>query len=447
MLLKFKEFVEKELQLTISDRILLTVSGGADSVLMLYLFSKAGYDCGIAHCNFHLRDKESDSDEELVSKLAQKYNFPFYKSDFNTIAYANENGISIEMAARDLRYTWFEKIRNGNNYKFIATAHHQDDVIETCFINLVRGTGIRGLTGFSQKRNMIIRPILFADRNSIMEFIEKEKLEFREDKSNSDVKIIRNNLRHNIIPLFNKINPSYKQSIIQSIGNLSDAEFLMNQEILRIKTDIIETKGNHIYLNINKLLHLVRPEIYLFELIQTFGFNRSQVSDMVKTLESAPGKVFRSKTHELVKDRSFLIINKISIETESIKYIHPNDDKIKITSNIELNIRFMEKQPGFKIPKEANIAAIDFEKLKFPLKIRKWEQGDYFFPLGMNQKKKISDFLIDQKHSLIEKQEIYLLMSDNDVVWIIGKRIDNRFKITEDTTGILMVKIESEDLE
>jgi tRNA(Ile)-lysidine synthase len=441
MLSDFKKFIKEELQLTKDDKILLAVSGGADSVLMLYLFWKAGYNCGIAHCNFHLRDKDSDFDEELVSKLALKYNYSFFKIDFNTMQYVEENGISIEMAARELRYTWFEKIRKENNYKFIATAHHQDDLIETFFINLTRGTGIRGLSGFNQKKNAIIRPILFANRSSIHQFIKKYNLEFREDRTNSETKYIRNKFRHNILPLFTEINPSYKQNILQTIKNLQDAELLMNNELNHVFKRLVSNKDEITHVNINKLTEYKDIHPYLFEILQPFGFNNDQINNIEKVLHQESGKMFMSKTHKLVKDRDKLIIAPIDENFSLPIIITEKMDFANLPLGKQLNLNYLNKNSEFVISKEPEYATLDADKLKFPLEIRKWEQGDHFFPIGMRQKKKISDFLIDEKINLIDKQNTLLLLSDNQVVWIIGKRIDNRFKITDMTSKVLQLQI------
>jgi tRNA(Ile)-lysidine synthase len=441
MLSDFKKFIEKELELTKGDKILLAVSGGADSVLMLYLFWKAGYNCGIAHCNFHLRDKDSDFDEELVSKLALKYNYPFFKIDFNTTQYAEEKGISIEMAARELRYTWFEKIRKENDYKFIATAHHQDDLIETFFINLTRGTGIRGLSGFDQKKNAIIRPILFANRSSIHQFIKKHNLEFREDRTNSETKFIRNKFRHNILPLFTEINPSYKQNILQTIKNLQDAELLMNNELNHAFKKVVSSKDEITYVNISKLTEYKDIHPYLFEILQPYGFNNDQVINIEKVLYDESGKVFISKSHKLVKDRNTLVIAPIDENFSLPIIITKKTDLVNLPFYKQLILKYLKNNSEFVISKEPEYATLDADKLKFPLEIRKWEQGDYFFPIGMKQKKKLSDFLIDEKINLIDKQNTLLLLSDNQVVWIIGKRIDNRFKITDQSTNILQIRI------
>ena len=308
MITNFKNFIENKLKIDSNNRILLAVSGGADSIAMLHLFSKTGYQCGIAHCNFHLRGNDSDLDESFVKNLAANYQIPFYKTDFETREYALKNGISIEMAARELRYAWFEKIRQENNFHYIATAHHQDDLIETFFINLTRGTGIRGLTGFRQKKDRIIRPMLFTNRETINQFIEEEKLEYRVDVSNSDIKIIRNKFRHVILPALEEMNKAYRQNILQSIENLHDAEILMNSEVIKARTDILERKGEETFINIEKLLEYRTIHPYLYEFLKPFGFNPEQIKDIEMALGSEPGKTFYSDEYQLIKDRNILVI-------------------------------------------------------------------------------------------------------------------------------------------
>jgi tRNA(Ile)-lysidine synthase len=442
MISEFKQFIEKDLKVSVSNKILLTISGGADSVTMLHLFSLAGYNCGIAHCNFHLRGEDSDLDEELVHRLAKKYCFPYYKIDFDTTKYSSNNGISIEMAARELRYTWFEKIRLENDYQYIATAHHQDDLIETFFLNLTRGTGIRGLTGFVQKRNSIIRPLLFANRLSITNYVSKENLEYREDKSNSDVNIKRNNLRHKILPLLNELNPASGRNILQSIKNLQDAEYLMNNEVLNAKKNIFTKKEELVFISITKLSEYQHIYPYLYELLFEYGFNSDQVLNIKNSIHAEAGKVFLSKSYKLIKDRDTLIIEPIKENQFEPLNIEKYTEQILLPNGKNLNFKQIEDISGFCIPKSTQHATLDFNKLKFPLIIRKWEQGDYFIPFGMKQKKKISDFLIDEKVSLQEKQNVFLLISEEQIVWIIGYRIDNRYKITDESSQILAIEIE-----
>jgi tRNA(Ile)-lysidine synthase len=439
MLTKFIQYIENKLKISVQNKILLTVSGGADSVVLLDLFSKAGFNCGIAHCNFHLRGNDADLDEKLVIELAEKYCFPIYTIDFETIKYAQSNGISIEMAARELRYNWFEKIRQEKDYQFIATGHHIDDLIETFFINLTRGTGIRGLSGLKAKHGHIIRPLLFTDRESIMNYIKDKKLLYREDKTNLDEHIIRNKFRHSILPEIGKINPSYKQSILKTIENLKDAEILMNKEIERTSKEICHFNEDIIRIDISKLIGYHNVKTYIFELLLPFGFNGEQVSGIVKTLNFAAGKVFYSKTHQLIKDREQIIIKKIENNKPFKDSVSEKDKIIKLPSGLQLELKILKRSDEFIIPTKSEIAALDYDKLKFPLEIRKWEQGDYFYPLGMAKRKKLSDYFIDIKLNILEKQNTYIITSDNKIVWLVGHRIDDRFKISDKTDNILII--------
>jgi len=441
MQISFDNYLRQKFELKKQTKIILTVSGGADSVVMLDLFAKSQYRCCIAHCNFHLRGNESDADEKFVEKLAVKYNYPFFKSDFDTKAYAEEKSISIEMSARELRYIWFEELRQKYDYKYIATAHHQNDIIETFFINLLRGTGIRGLSGIKPIKGNIIRPMLFANRSMIMEYIKDKKLEFREDSTNSDIKIIRNKLRHQILPLLNEINPAANENIIKSIENLQDAEKLVQKEIIQTKLNLgIETEGSLI-INIEKLKKITPIKAYLFEIFHPYGFNSNQIKDIENSLDAESGKCFYSKTHQIVKNRDELLLNIINQSKPFRSKLSDSDKLIDLPEGRKLFIEKIKRTEDFKIPIEQNIAAIDVDQLKYPLLMREWEQGDIFYPLGMKKMKKLSDFFIDEKYSLIDKQKTLILISDNQIVWVIGKRIDNRFKITDKTSNILTLRI------
>lgn len=420
-------------------KILLTVSGGADSIVMLDLFSKTDYECGIAHCNFMLRGNESDKDAALVKKLAKKYDFSFFQTNFVTINYARHMGISIEMAARELRYSWFEKIREENKYDFIATAHHKNDEIETFFINLVRGTGIRGLSGIKPISGKLIRPILFASRDQILDYISTNKLKFREDASNNDVKFKRNKLRHKIIPEFAEINPAYKQNIHKSIELLNITKQILEEKINEIKAGIIEEKEEQLLFDIAKLKKLEPLNFYLFELLHPYGFNGEQVESIVKSIDGLSGKSFCSSTHQLIKDREYLIVVPKQKRQEISIKISDKQSIVNLIGQSNLQIKSISRSKSFKIPRQLNIAALDKDKLHFPLEIRSWLKGDYFYPIGMNQRKKLSDFFIDNKFSIIEKEKTLLLVSKGKIVWVIGHRLDNRFKITDATKNILIL--------
>ncbi len=419
-----------------TDKILLAISGGADSVVMLDLFAQAKYSCGIAHCNFHLRGEDSNKDEEFVKKLAKQYKFSWHNIEFNTEEYAEKHGISIEMAARNLRYEWFENIRQTFDYKYIAVAHHKDDVIETFFINLVRGTGVRGLSGIKRKNGKIIRPLLFAYRKDIINYAKSNNLNYREDKTNKDTTIIRNKLRHEILPLLKEINPSADNNILKTINNLYASEIVLEQKIQEITGQLQISDNQNIIIDIKKLKKLDNTEFVLYELLRKYQFNSSQVQDICKALDAESGRVFLSKTHTLVKDRDKLIIDEIS-DNEFSALINYDDKNVKLPNSRVLNIKIRKMCDDYKIPTQNNIVALDFDRLDFPLRIRNWHKGDYFYPLGMTQRKKLSDFFVNQKYSIIDKQNALLLLSGNKIAWIIGKRIDNRFKITDKTKNIL----------
>ncbi len=436
----FKTYLKTKIALADSAKLLLAVSGGADSVVMLDLFAKSDYQCGVAHCNFHLRDEDSDKDEALVKKLAEKYYFPYFKIDFDTQTYAAKKRISIEMAARELRYKWFEKIRKENNYDFIATAHHSDDVIETFFLNLTRGTGIRGLSGIKAVSGKLIRPLLFTNRDEILDYIKSHHLAYREDTTNNDVKFKRNKLRKDIIPQFADINPAYKANILKTIAFLEDTNSILQDKINEISKNIVQKQNRKTLFDIKKILELDNPSFYLFELLYPYGYNAAQVDDIVQALSGSSGKIFYSIDYQVIKDRNFLILTPIDKNTDTkTVYLTENLEKIKLSENQLLKISYFQNSADFKLPKDNKIAVLDKDKLKFPLIIRKWQKGDYFYPLGMKQKKKLSDFFIDIKLSNYDKQQVHVLLSGDDIVWIIAYRIDNRYKLSAETENIMQI--------
>ncbi len=439
-----KNIIEKQL-FEPHQKVLLAISGGIDSMVLLYLFEKSGFDYGIVHCNFQLRGEESDGDEEFVKREVLIHGVPAFFQTFDTKEYAQINGISIEMAARDLRYEYFEKIREENNYDFIATAHHSDDLIETFFLNLSRKTGIKGLTGIKDKSGKIIRPLLFANRDEIEAFAAKNYIEFREDSSNYEVVYQRNFLRHKILPLFTELNPSFKKNILASIENLKDAALVYSgffesekSKVEKIATDSLKIATDSQIIDIVNLKNSAYPKLLLLEILTDFGFNATVVDEVFQSLDSESGKQFFSKSHRLIKDREKLFVSPIEENGNKIYYIEADD--IEMFQPFDMNI---EKFSGadFKIRKEKNIACLDAEKLQFPLLVRKWQQGDYFQPLGMTGFKKVSDFFIDEKIPVHEKEKCWLLCSGEKIVWIMGQRIDNRFKITTKTKNVLQIEI------
>lgn len=450
MLNLFNTYIKKEKLFSKTDKILLTVSGGIDSVVMCELFHTAGLKFGIAHCNFQLRADESDGDENFVEELAEKYGVQFHSVSFDTSTFAKKNKLSIQLAARKLRYEWFEEIRTQFDYSFIATAHHQDDSIETFFINLIRGTGIAGLHGILPKQNNIIRPLLFTNKEQIEIFAKKNKLKYREDSSNASDKYLRNKIRHKLIPLLKELNPDISQTISEDIQRLSGTEKIYKKEIENKRSKIVKEDKNGIQVSIKELKKLNPIEPYLFEFLYPLGFNSTTVDEIIESLNGQSGKQFFSATHRLIKDRDFLLVGRMESGERRVEngekrkldntlLIKKNQTKI-ILDDYKLNIKTKLKTPNSVLRSPDSSANIDFDKLKFPLKIRKWEKGDTFYPLGMKGKKKLSDFFIDKKISISEKENTLLLTSKNEIVWVIGLRLDDRFKVTDKTKKIYFVE-------
>jgi tRNA(Ile)-lysidine synthase len=438
MLGRFLGYIKEKHLFEPQQKVLLAVSGGIDSMVLMHLFEKSEFDYGVVHCNFQLRGNESDKDEEFVRQQVLMHGVPFFSTRFDTEDYARVNGISIEMAARELRYNYFEKIRAENNYDFIATAHHQDDLLETFFLNLSRKTGIRGLTGIKEKSGHVIRPLLFAGRREIEDFAQANFIGFREDHTNSEVIYQRNFIRHRILPVFAELNPAFKKNLSETIENLRDVEdvfsFFMQKEI----KNVISLDGDEVSVSIEKLKQFAFPEVLLFELMTPYNFNANVIQQVFNSLENLPGKQFYSKTHRLVKDREHFFLTPLPEPENRIFYIERDDTELFTPFDLTMERAGAET---FKIIKNSNVACLDMKKLEFPLLIRKWKTGDYFQPLGMSGFKKISDFLIDEKIPVHQKEKIWLLCSGQKVVWVMGHRIDNRFKITEETRQILKIEI------
>lgn len=438
MINQFQQYIEKESICSKSDRILIGVSGGIDSVCLTNLFLQNDYHIGIAHCNFQLRGEESNQDELFVRDIAEENSIPFFSTRFETEEIAKAEGISIQMAARDLRYEWFEEMRVKHGYNYIAIAHNKNDVVETFLINLTRGSGIKGLTGIKPKLGNIIRPLLFADRNEIVHYIESNNIDYREDSTNKTVKYSRNLIRHEIIPLFEKINPRFLDTICENISRLKETEEIFNHQIQTTSNKIACQKDDQLLIEIDSLKELKSKATYLHEFLSPLGFSHTQINDIIKALDSIPGKQFKSLTHRLIKDRTYLIIEEIVNTKHKNYFIDLNDEQINIP--IKLNISHYNKPDDFKITKNKNTGLFDLKRLEFPLTIRKWQKGDYFMPLGMKNLKKVSDFFIDSKISVIDKENIWILESNGKIVWIIGHRIDERFKITDNTEKIFHVE-------
>ncbi len=445
MLPAFEEHIHNDLSFLKGKKLLIAVSGGVDSIVLTHLLNKLQFTISLAHCNFHLRGKDSDMDEVSVKTEASKLNIPCFITHFDTKYYATSKGISIQMAARELRYTWFDEIVQKNNFDYILTAHHADDDVETFLINLIRGTGLSGLIGIPAINKNVIRPLLPFTRIDIESFAKNNNLSWREDKSNAQTKYLRNKIRHDIIPILKSLNPNFMESFSKTLENLQGSKQLVEDRIDEIQNQLIQKDGTLLKFNIQKLKSLNNPKAYLFELLNSYGF--TEWDDVLSLLNAQPGKQVFSKTHCLLKDREFLLLTELNPTNDEKKEYKISDKdqsielanlKIKFTHQKIKNLPQQQTNPKYT---NNNLIYLDKDKLIFPLTVRKWKNGDYFYPIGMQGKKKLSKYFKDEKFSLLDKENIWLLCSNNNIVWIIGKRLDNRFEINKNTTEILKIEI------
>lgn len=437
MIENFQTFLNQECQLDPGQKILLAVSGGIDSMVMLDLFSKLEYHLIIAHCNFKLRAKESDEDCEFVKNLESSYNIIVHTKEFDTIEFAEENKISIQMAARQLRYDWFAELKDKLGFDLIATAHNKDDNLETFFINLSRGTGIKGLSGIKAISKDLLRPLLWAERNEILNYANFNDIKWREDSSNRSTKYLRNKLRHEIIPLFKEINPGFATTMSENMNKLQEVNDIYCHELDLKKKYLMSEEDHTFYISVEELCKEDHKKAILYEILHEFNFTASVVDDILISLENKDsGKLFYSQDYRLVKDRDQLIIEKI-LEQE-IQRFYIDEDQYEVNAPIKLTL---ESYPSseFQIIPESNVAQLDYDKINFPLIIRKWEKGDYFRPFGMTGMKKLSDFFINIKLSIPEKEKLWILASGKQIVWIIGHRIDDRYKVSSETEMVLRI--------
>ncbi|HEX7583909.1 MAG TPA: tRNA lysidine(34) synthetase TilS [Prolixibacteraceae bacterium] len=439
MVEQFLKYIHEEKLFHSSQRILLAVSGGADSMLMLHLFTNAGFPVAVAHCNFGLRGNESDGDEQFVADYCDQHNLAFYVKKFKTDDYATQEGISIEMAARDLRYDWFNELLVTYGYDFLATAHHQDDVIETFLINLSRGSGIKGLNGIQPKSGRIIRPMLFTNRDEILEYCGRMKIDYRTDSSNLDTVYKRNLIRHQILPLLEQVNPAFRRNALKTIGNLHETGLLFQQRMSEIKAFVYSEDDLGAMIHIDKLQTLSPLRTILFELIREFGFQSEQTNDIIDSLTKESGRKFFSDDYRLIKDREYLLISPYGTKPDKVYYI--DEDCLKISHPVHLSVEKLERTRDFRFSTHSNVVDLDLDQLVFPLILRHWHEGEYFQPLGMSGLKKLSDFFIDEKYSIPDKENAWILASGNQLVWLVGKRMDDRYKITSKTKRILRIRL------
>ncbi|HTA82584.1 MAG TPA: tRNA lysidine(34) synthetase TilS [Bacteroidia bacterium] len=442
---QFKKYISTLVRKPEQKTFLLAVSGGVDSVVMADLFCKAGYSFAIAHCNFQLRGKESDGDEAFVNKLADGYGVAFHVKHFDTTDHAENHKVSIQMAARDLRYEWLKETERKHNFNYIVIAHHSDDALETFFINLLRGTGIAGLHGIASVHESILRPLLCFNRKEIESYASVRKLKWREDSSNASDKYERNKIRHHLIPELLKISPDAPKAIKHTIENLSETELIYKRAIEEKVSKLVSVKNDKVHISSAGLNKLEHPHLYLYEYLKAFGFNFTQAKEICESLKGQSGKVFLSLTHRLTKDRRSLVLEKLS--TLSKYNVTPlfKEDKAFNNGELRMSLTSKEKPAGYRPFHPPTTGCFDFDKLIFPLTIRAWAKGDKFYPLGMKNPKKISDFLIDNKVSLSDKDGVYVMLSGKDIVWVIGHRIDDRFKIASTTKKLYICNILNTD--
>lgn len=438
---RFLEFIKEKNLINPGEKILLTLSGGMDSSVMANLFSNSYYDFGIAHCNFSLRGGESDGDAEFVKTLAENFQKPFHIKCFDTQIFAEKNKYSIQEAARILRYKWFEEISIEYNYQKIATAHHLDDSIETFFINLLRGTGTVGLKGISAMKEKIIRPLLFATRKEIEEYACENKINYREDLSNASDDYLRNRIRHHIIPVLKQNAEGFEDNMEKLMDDFSLITEIVNEQMKLWQQKHVQTdEAGNSRIPMDKILNEKNASTFLSLLLYSFGITGIDCKKIL-SVETA-GKIFHGKTYSILRDREFLILQKK--DKPEMKSFSISELPAEIRAgNLVISIRREDKIIKDSFLDKNKFLQVDGEKITFPLMLRPWKPGDYFFPLGMKEKKKISDFYTDEKIDRFQKDKIYLLLSGNDIVCILGHRIDDRFKITSSTKKILTIGLTS----
>ena len=402
---------------------------------LLSVLVRLGYACVALHCDFHLRGEESERDAAFARTFAESLGVPFYQTDFDTVAYAREHHLSIEMAARALRYAWFEETRERLGAQAIAVAHHRDDSVETVVMNLIRGTGIRGLTGIRPRNGFVVRPLLCVSRADIVAWLENQGIRYVTDSTNLSDAYTRNFIRLNVLPLLERINPSVREAIARSAEHLSAVASVYAYEIARAREEVIVSEG---CLSIEALCRFPAPEAILYELLKEYGFSRWVSAEVFDALRKESGKVFYSKTHRLLKDRAYLWIVPLEREAEKTSFLLDPSREI-YREPVGLTFRELPITPDFQIEKNRRFAYFDADKLRFPLTLRKWREGDWFVPFGMKGRQKLSDYFSDHKFSRIEKEKAWLLCSGDAIIWLIGERADNRFRIDSGTKRVLAV--------
>lgn len=440
MLDEFEKYVAENELFTHNDKLLLTVSGGVDSMVLMSLTAAAGYKFGVAHCNFQLRGKESDEDEELVEHEAKRLGVEFFNKRFDTTAEMERTGESMEMAARRLRYQWFRELCDEHGYTVIAIAHHINDSIETFFINMLRGTGLRGLTGITNHVGRIVRPLMFTNRKDIHDYAVAHRIPFREDSSNRSTKYLRNKVRIGLIPMLKEITPQFTTIMRRNVSRLSQAQDFITSAMSIIKRDVIEHSGDIHTIKVQNINDSLPRNFVIYEILSSeYGFKGDVVDALCHALDNqSTGRRFYAREWVAVVDRGNIVVSPISEDDDCEVMVERNTLRSYVGGSVlyyqHCDIDFIDT-----LDLGENVALIDADKLKYPLHLRRWHEGDWFQPLGMSGRKKISDYLIDKKVSMAEKSRQFVLVSGDDIVWVVGRRLDDRFAITKRTERVLKV--------
>ncbi len=435
---RFRNFATRHELWSSDDRILLAVSGGMDSMVMLDLFRNAGIAIGVAHANFKLRGQGADEDEQFVRKYCLQHQIRFYSRAFDTKNYAETSGVSIQMAARELRYAWFDDLLEEGQYHYLATAHHLNDNLETVLLRWAKGANLDQLTGIPPRNNKIIRPLLFATRQEIEAYAHSQKVSWREDPTNAGDDYHRNFIRNRVIPLLKEMNPSLETTFSRSLEKLSGAQELMRRGLEQLKDSITGTEKDVFYIDKNVVLMLKNPAVICYECLKGFGFEWDVCHQLAEALSGQSGKKFLSPTHLAVIDRDRILVSPRNEWHDEI-LIEEGQDKAAL-GPWKLSIR---RPSEIKLTAGQDTAILDLDKIRFPLRWRKWQQGDVFVPLGLGHHKKVSDLLIDEKVPLPDKDSVTVIMSRDEIVWVVGHRLDNRFKVTPSTSSVIHLRVSS----
>jgi tRNA(Ile)-lysidine synthase len=435
----FTEFIERHGLFNRDNKILAAVSGGMDSVLMVHLLKAAGFNFGIAHCNFQLRGDESLRDQEFCNHLAEKLRVPFHTVNFDTSKFAADEKVSAQMAARQLRYQWFEGVRQQSGYDFIALAHHQNDAIETILLNLTRGTGIAGIHGILPKNGLLVRPLLFLGRDEIQAIIDSNQLAYVEDSSNASTKYARNKIRLEVVPKLKELNPALEETFEKNLQRFRDLEILLEREVEQLKARLFEFHDDDVHIALAEIKKLEPQRLLLFKLLQAYGVNETIVDDIIGALDKHPGRQFKTPGYQMALDRGKLMISPNTHGHPGEKQINAGDREVGFGC-YKLNI--LHDDSPLIVKDNPMAVSLDGDLLRYPLTIRSWQQGDMFYPLGMKGSKKVSDFFVSEKIPLHKKKQIPLLVNGNgEIAWIGGYRPDERYKVSAKTKKVTIFEL------